>query len=88
MRLLIFLILLYLGWRALKKRMAPHIEQGTKTFYEPERQIDDIMVKDPFCGVYFPKKSGVSLKVNGETLHFCSRECQEHYLSGKEPADK
>lgn len=82
MKLLIIIIIFYLAYRAFKHRMAAHIIRGPKTSNEPGMQIDDIMVKDPFCDVYFPRKSGVSLRIKGETLYFCSQECKDKYLAG------
>lgn len=46
-------------------------------------QIDDIMVQDPYCQVYFPRQQGVSARVNGEVLYFCSKECMEKYIAQK-----
>jgi len=37
------------------------------------------MVKDPQCGVYLPKSSAVSCRLNGKSLYFCSEECREKY---------
>ncbi len=47
---------------------------------EPSR-IDDVMVKDPYCDVYFPKRDGVHLRFKGEDLYFCSEACREGFLS-------
>ena len=41
--------------------------------------IEDVMVKDPVCQVYFPKKEGIRLKHEGRALYFCSRECLEKF---------
>ena len=41
--------------------------------------VTDEMLKDPHCGVYFPRKEGVPLKVNGDTLYFCSTRCRDAY---------
>jgi uncharacterized protein len=83
MKLLIIIIILYLAYRAFKYWMLTTIIPGPKVSTGSERQIDDIMVKDPVCEVYFPKKSGVSLSIEGKTLYFCSEECKDKYLSKK-----
>ena len=44
-------------------------------------QIDDVMVKDPYCNVYFPKRDGVHVRVNGEDLFFCSHTCRDKFLA-------
>ena len=79
MRLLILAALIYLLWRALKTWTA-----GTALGRRTQRDlrggpVDDVMVKDPVCGVYFPKKDGVSLQQGGEERLFCSTECRDRY---------
>ena len=44
-------------------------------------QIDDDMVKDPYCGVYFAKRDGVLLRHQGKDIYFCSEECRDNFLS-------
>jgi YHS domain-containing protein len=46
-------------------------------------QIDDIMIKDPFCEAYFPKRNAVHLQFNGEDLYFCSNACKDQYISAR-----
>jgi YHS domain-containing protein len=38
------------------------------------------MIKDPFCEIYFPKKDGVHLRIDGKDLYFCSEECRDKFL--------
>ncbi len=81
MKLLVIIIILYLAYRALKYRL--HINMTPKSKYSKgsERQIDDIMVKDPMCEVYFPKRSGIPLTIDGKTFYFCSNDCKEKFMS-------
>jgi len=84
MRLLIFLAIIYLGYRALKSWML----QGTaqKAVFDKasrERELDDVMIQDPFCDVYFPQKDGVHKQVDGEDLYFCSVECRDKYVASR-----
>jgi len=37
------------------------------------------MVRDPRCGVYIPRSNALKRRVRGETVYFCSRECEEKY---------
>ena len=88
MRLLIFFILVYFGFKSLKfllksmyisKNISPD-----KTFLnKPPTEIDDIMLYDPFCKIYFPKRTGVHLREDGKDLYFCSTKCRDNYLSSK-----
>jgi uncharacterized protein len=44
-------------------------------------QIDDVMIKDPYCEAYFPKRNAVHVNVKGQDLYFCSKECRDNYLA-------
>jgi YHS domain-containing protein len=82
MRLLILILLIYLCYRMLKRWLLP--QPGRGAF--PRRstgEIDDVMVKDPFCKAYFPKRTGVHANIDGEDLYFCSTECKERYVSSR-----
>ncbi|MBW2591589.1 MAG: hypothetical protein JRE58_01050 [Deltaproteobacteria bacterium] len=46
-------------------------------------EIDDIMVKDPYCQIYFPRRNGIHLHLNGEDLYFCSPECRDNFIKDK-----
>jgi YHS domain-containing protein len=37
------------------------------------------MVRDPQCGVYVPISSALKKKIKGETVYFCSRECEDTF---------
>ena len=37
------------------------------------------MVRDPQCGVYVPVTSALKKKIKGETVYFCSRECEDTF---------
>jgi len=43
-------------------------------------KIDDVMVKDPYCEIYFAKKDGVPLNIKGKDVYFCSKECKDKFL--------
>jgi hypothetical protein len=43
-------------------------------------QIDDVMIKDPYCEAYFPKRNAVHLNFNANDLYFCSKECRDKYI--------
>ncbi|MDJ0780783.1 MAG: hypothetical protein QNJ22_02375 [Desulfosarcinaceae bacterium] len=87
-RFLIFLFLFYLGLRAIKALVNPggrryqdprHPHGGTRSSAGSDLPVTDEMLKDPHCGVYFPRKEGVPLNMDGNTLLFCSTRCREAY---------
>ncbi len=84
-RLIILGALAYFGFKAVKRLFL----SGTVSRWEDNRgdavsKVDDIMVKDPYCQSYFPKRNGIRLHFNGEDLFFCSPECRDHFLEDKE----
>ncbi len=83
MRLLILGVLLYLAWRAVKSWMSSNA-LGRRAEQDLQAgQADDIMEKDPYCGVYFPKREGVRIQHEGKDLYFCSEQCRDRYLEGE-----
>ena len=58
--------------------------QATKINSRSDRsagEIDDVMIKDPHCQIYFPKREGVHLRKDGKDLYFCSEKCRDEYLN-------
>ena len=80
MRLLIIIAVAYLAYRAVKSWMLQNASTKKTVAGETAGEIDDVMVKDPFCQAYFPKRNGVRLKANGEDLYFCSQECRDKFV--------
>ncbi|MFP4475936.1 MAG: hypothetical protein ACLFOY_10290 [Desulfatibacillaceae bacterium] len=76
-RLLVFLGILYLAYRAVRA-----VLPGPGRYDRQQgREIDDTMVKDPECEVYIPVRQGIPAKVDGETQYFCSEKCRDAYLA-------
>lgn len=71
----------YIGFRFLKSWIIKHISISQAGANRPPGELDDIMVQDPVCKVYFPKRSGVHLHRNGKDLYFCGPECRQRYIS-------
>jgi len=80
MRLLIIIGVAYLAYRALKSWMLQNVSTEKTVTGETTGEIDDVMIKDPFCQAYFPKRNGVHLKADGEDLYFCSKECRDRFI--------
>lgn len=81
MRLLITIALIYLGYRAFKSWLTPRTTFRQTVSGRTERNIDDVMVKDPYCNAYFPQRNGVPLTIDGKLLYFCSKECRDKYAA-------
>ncbi len=47
----------------------------------PKRRQGEDMVEDPYCHVFIPISESYSATVEGNTRHFCSRECYEKFIN-------
>ena len=81
MKLIILGLIIYLVYKVLKSWMFRRGPLKTKVSREAAGEIDDVMVKDPYCEVYFPKRDGVHLNINGKELYFCSTECRDKFIA-------
>jgi YHS domain-containing protein len=45
----------------------------------PNVVVGGELKKDPVCGTYVSTGASVTRTVNGELLHFCSKECRDKY---------
>ncbi|MCD6306005.1 MAG: YHS domain-containing protein [Deltaproteobacteria bacterium] len=76
-RILIFIFLGYVAYRALRKYLAP----GPKP--EPPAPAGvgsvDEMVQDPLCKTYVPRRTAYRRTVNGREYFFCSEACADRF---------
>ncbi len=79
-RLLILTGLIYVAWR-LFKAFLPGSGGTRRPIQRPGDGGVDVMVQDPVCGVYFPKREGVSLNSGSGDIWFCSNKCKNKYLN-------
>lgn len=82
MKLLLLIIIAYLAYRVVKSWVMRNLQAPDQNGAR-HPSIDDVMVKDPVCGIYFPQREGVALNHGGQTILFCSAACRDRYL--KEP---
>lgn len=89
LRLLIIAALVYLLYRAYRSWKIGNLPpSGHSNTDQSPNAIDDVMVKDPQCGVYFPKRKALQAELNGEELFFCSTECREKFLAAQTEPEK
>ena len=79
LRLLALIGVVFLVFKAVRL-LLPALLSGQVAAEEPS-QIDDVMVKDPYCEVYFPKRDGLHVRHKGEDLYFCSAGCRDKFLT-------
>jgi YHS domain-containing protein len=85
-RFVILAIVGYILYRAVRNWMFSGSNSAEHVTAQDNDQIDDDMVKDPYCEVYFPKRNAVHLHFNDQDLYFCSAECKKKYLDEQSPA--
>jgi uncharacterized protein len=83
LRLIILVGIIYAAYRIGKSWQGQTLFTKKNDDGNGTRQINDVMVKDPACNTYFPKKDGFSLKMNGQNLYFCSTDCRDKYIASQ-----
>ena len=79
-RLLIFAILGLIIYRAVKSWLGGSDQLRKGSTMQPPEPVDDVMIQDPFCGIYFPKRDAVALTLDNRDFDFCSTKCRDRYL--------
>ena len=74
MRLLVWCLLLYIGYRLLKSK-TPATERAGAA----RRLDDEETVRDPVCGVYLPQDDAIVGTLDGKRHYFCSMACLEKF---------
>ena len=82
-RFIILAVVAYVFYRALKSWMFPSPDSAKSVSGQDIGKIDDVMIKDPFCEAYFPKRNAVHLNYGGQDLYFCSAECKDKYFAAQ-----
>ena len=79
LKFLILIAATYLIYRILRKKP---IDSGRPSAQRPvDGEGADLMVQDPYCGTYFPKRDAVHARLHGKDLYFCSQECKENFMT-------
>lgn len=80
LRILMYAVLAYVAYRILKYFSPPlHSPQDRDPLHRrPPGETE--LIRDPQCGAYFQKNTGVQGKINGHTLYFCTEECRRNYM--------
>ena len=82
-RFIILVVVGYVFYRALKSWMFPAPDASNKVADKNIGRIDDVMIKDPYCEAYFPKRNAVHLNLDGQDLFFCSADCKNKYIAAQ-----
>jgi YHS domain-containing protein len=85
-RLIVYGILAYVAYTVIRKWISQ--PRSRRVNRSDVGQIDDVMVKDPQCGSYFPRRDGIALRFEGQDLLFCSRQCREDFQAAHSKPQK
>jgi uncharacterized protein len=83
LRFIIIILIAYVFYRAVKNWMAGPGRPQVRSAGRMPLKADDVMIKDPQCGIYFAKRDAVIVQEDGRTHYFCSEACKEKYLAEK-----
>ena len=86
LRLLIVAILLYVGWRLLKRSFSR--KPADKEREGQDAGLQDVLVEDPVCHVLVPKHQALRLRRDGITYYFCSEQCCDQFTGKSEQGEK
>ncbi len=85
-KLLFFLVITYFCYKILKSTVKT-LDSGKARPSQVNAgrgNIENIMIQDPVCKVYFARKDGVCHLIGGKEFCFCSEECRDRYLEAHE----
>ncbi|MGQ9484315.1 MAG: hypothetical protein ACUVSA_04830 [Desulfosoma sp.] len=83
-RLLLFALLVYAAYRWLKPRLGTFWKHDNHAVNAQEAEL----IRDPECGAYFFKTKGVSERIDGKTVFFCSPTCRDAFLKKQRKGSK
>jgi hypothetical protein len=86
-KLLIIVGVGYLLYRSMKSWMFPDNTSQKNASGKTSGAIDDVMIKDPYCQAYFPRRDAVHLSFHGSDLYFCSKGCRDKYIAQQTEPD-
>ena len=75
-RLLVWLLLIYIGFRIIKSLTAPKEQRPNVA---AGRAAAEATHRDPVCGVYVTEADAVVGRLDGERHYFCSMDCLEKF---------
>lgn len=84
LRLLILIVLCYIGWRMFRGGL---IKKRSKAEENSASAPEDVLVEDPVCHVLIPKNQALRLRRDGATYYFCSEKCCDQFAGQPEKGE-
>ncbi len=82
-RIFVIAILVWIAYFLVKKIGKALFEPSNLQDRPSGPASDAELIRDPQCGAYFLKQKGVKGVVEGQVIHFCSEQCYDKYLKGR-----
>jgi uncharacterized protein len=79
----LFLVLYYVIKGFLKGLKSQKVLKTGSKQADKQSPITDVLVQDPVCGVYCPRRDALSLNLQGKTYYFCSDKCRQEFREQK-----
>ena len=83
LRIFIIAFLLYILYRLLTGPRRKKGHGGKQGAGASGGAVQDILVEDPVCHTYIPKRQAVQLHHDKQLYYFCSNKCCEKFLKEK-----
>jgi len=82
-RFVVFIILIYLMYRIIKSiGQTKPVKNENYQFKASPVGVEDL-IEDPVCHTYVPLSQAFRIEISGNDYYFCSKQCSEKYVSGK-----
>ena len=82
-RFFVFIILIYLLYRIIKS-IGQTKSAGNENYQFKASPVGgEDLVEDPVCHTYVPLSQAFRKEISGNDYYFCSKQCSEKYVSGK-----
>jgi YHS domain-containing protein len=91
LRLLILVVLVYFGWRLLRRFMLTKNTEPAvvdETHQESDPELEDVLVEDPVCHTLIPKNQALRFRKDNTTYYFCSEKCCDQFSGQPEKGEK
>lgn len=80
-RVLLYAIIGLLALQLVRSLFRPRLPRSGGGPRPVRGPSEEVLVRDPQCGIYLPRAAGIKRNVRGEDHYFCSNECLESFES-------
>lgn len=82
-RFVIFLVVGYLFYRIIKYFRTVRAVKINNSQFKSSPAVEEDLVEDPACHTYIPVSQAYKKEIAGKNFYFCSKECSDGYILGK-----